>query len=177
MTLANLKMDWLIHHLQEDEMNRERIAKVRTLTQAYSQVPWRKQIQVIGLFLLALVFSAVVSGIYLSVTARAATVGREIQYLQGEIEKNKQVNLDMQSQLAQLTSSAVMESRAVAMGFEPVEKDQPLFIVVPGYQGRQQIVLAPPPGPVKAGAPTLPPDFSESLVDWLQQRVLPILGR
>ncbi len=158
-------------------MNRERIAKMRTLTQAYSQVPWRKQIQVIGLFLLVLVFSAVVSGIYLSVTARAATVGREIQYLQGEIEKNKQVNLDMQSQLAQLTSSAVMESRAVAMGFEPVEKDQPLYLVVPGYQGRQQIVLAPPPGPVKAGTPTLPPDFSESLVDWLQQRVLPILGR
>jgi len=158
-------------------MNRERIAKVRTLTQAYSQTPWRKQLQVIGLFLLALVVGAVVGGIYLSVTARAATVGREIQYLQGEIEKNKQINLDMQTQLAQLTSSAVMESRALAMGFELVEKDQPLYIVVPGYQGRQQVVLAPPPGPVKAGMPALPPDFSESLVDWLQHHVLPILGR
>lgn len=158
-------------------MNREHIAKVRTLTQAYSQTPWRKQLQVIGLFLLVLVFSAVVAGIYLSVTARAATVGRQIQFLQGEIEKNKQINLDMQTQLAQLTSSSVMEARALAMGFEPIEKDQPLYIVVPGYLGRQQVVLAPPPGPVKAGAPTLPPDFSESLLDWLQQRVLPILGR
>jgi cell division protein FtsL len=167
----------VFHHLQEDEMNSERIAQVRTLTQAYSQAPWRKQLQVIGLFLLVLVFSAVVAGIYLSVTARAATVGRQIQFLQGEIETNKQINMDKQSQIAWLTSSAVMEKRALALGFEPIEKGQPLFIVVPGYLGRQQAVLAPPPGPVKAGAPTLPPDFSESLLDWLQQRVLPILGK
>jgi hypothetical protein len=51
--------------------------RVQSLTQAYSQAPWRKQMQIIGLFLLVLVLTALV-GIYLSVTARAAAVGRDL---------------------------------------------------------------------------------------------------
>ncbi len=44
--------------------------RVYGLTQAYSQAPWRKQLQLIGIFLVVLVFFALVAGIYLSVTAR-----------------------------------------------------------------------------------------------------------
>ncbi len=38
---------------------------VRQLTQAYSQAPWRKQLQILGLFLLVVVLAALVAGIYL----------------------------------------------------------------------------------------------------------------
>ena len=59
------------------------------LTQAYRQTPWRTQLQWIGLFLLALILLATVAGIYLSVSAGAAAVGREIQQLEYEREMSR----------------------------------------------------------------------------------------
>jgi cell division protein FtsL len=151
--------------------------QVRSLTQAYSQAPWRKQMQWIGLFLLFLVFSALVAGIYLSVTARAATVGREILLLQGEIERLELENADLDTRVATLNSSTIMEERALAMGFQPIQRDQTLFIVVPGYVQPDHVTLAPPPAPVTVVAAALPPDFTQSLIDWLRQRVsLPSLS-
>ena len=82
---------------------------VRSLTQAYSQAPWRKQLAMIVLFLLMVLFVALVAGIYLDVTARTATIGREVQIMQREIESLKLVNADLNSQLAVLVSSGVME--------------------------------------------------------------------
>ncbi|MEK6255995.1 MAG: hypothetical protein N2C13_01600, partial [Chloroflexota bacterium] len=54
------------------------------LIQAYKQAPWRRQVQFVGMFtaVIAVVLTGV--GIYLYVTASAATVGREIQDLQDE---------------------------------------------------------------------------------------------
>ena len=60
--------------------------RLEDFAQAYSQAPWRKQLQIIGLFSLILVFGALVAGIYLNVSARAATAGRDIQSKQEEIE-------------------------------------------------------------------------------------------
>lgn len=144
--------------------------RVRSLTQAYSQAPWRKQMQVIGLFLLGLVLIALVAGIYLSVTARAATVGREVLLMQDDLEKLQRENADLITQLANAKASSRMEERARALGFEPVGMDQILFLSVPGYTHSDRITLAPPPAPVVAVAASLPPDFTESLVDWLRQR-------
>lgn len=151
--------------------------RVKNITQAYSQAPWRKQLMFIGLFLLIVVFVALVAGIYLDVTARAATVGREIQLMQSEIEDLKLGNADLETKLAVLNSTEVMEKRARDLGFEPVEKNQVVFVVVPGYVPRQQPRLAPPPGPVRAVAATLPPEFTESLFDWVRRYALPAASR
>lgn len=149
--------------------------RVQNLTQAYSQAPWRKQMQVIGLFLLLLVLTALVSGIYLSVTARAATIGREVLLMQGDIEQLQLDNADLQTQLAAAKSSDQMEKRAKALGFEPILKDQALYLVVPGYVRRDRVTLAPPPAPVTVIAASLPPDFTQSLFDWLRQHTsLPV---
>jgi len=146
---------------------------VRSLTQAYSQAPWRKQLKFIVLFLLIVVFAALIAGIYLDVTARAATIGREIQLMQRDIEALKLVNADLETRLAFLLSSGQMAERARKLGFEPIERDQMVFVVVEGYPGRQQPVLAPAPVPVKVVAAALPANFTESLLDWVQQDVIP----
>ena len=65
------------------------------IVQAYRQSPWRIQLQVVGLFLLLLVMIALVAGIYLNVTARAATIGRRIQEMQFEIQVNQRLNADL----------------------------------------------------------------------------------
>lgn len=141
---------------------------VQNLTYAYSQAPWRKQLQFIVLFLLGLVFVALVAGVYLSVTARAATVGREVLALQEDIKDLRRINADLRTQLAILKSATVMEQRALAMGFERLAKDQAEYLMVPGYTGRRSVVLAAQPEPVKAVAASLPSEFTESLFDWMQ---------
>lgn len=141
---------------------------VQKLTYAYSQAPWRKQLQFIVMFSLGLVFIALVAGVYLSVTARAATVGREVLALQDEIKDLRRINADLRTQLAILTSARVMEQRALSMGFKPLEKDQMVYLMVPGYTGRKGATLAAQPEPVTAVAASLPPEFTESLFDWLK---------
>jgi len=147
---------------------------VRNITQAYSQAPWRKQMMFIGLFLLVVIFAALVAGIYLDVTARTATIGREIQLMNTQIETLKITNADLESKLAFMSSMDEMERRARSLGFERREKEQAMFLVVPGYVPRQHIRLAPPPGPVKTVAAALPSVFTESLFDWFERSVLPM---
>ena len=104
--------------------------RVRNLTQAYSQTPWRRQTMFIGLFLLVVIFAALVAGIYLDVTARTATIGREIQVMEEEIEALKLSNADLESRWAFLTSSEVMEQRSHSLGFQRVEMAEITFLLV-----------------------------------------------
>jgi len=148
--------------------------RVQSLTQAYSQAPWRKQIMFIGLFLLVVIFAALVAGIYLDVTARTATIGREIQGMEEDIETLKLANADLESKLALLMSTEEMEKRARSMGFKSIEMDEAMYVVVPGYISRRHVQLAPPPGPVKTVAASLPTAFTESLFAWFQRKVVPM---
>jgi cell division protein FtsL len=151
--------------------------RVTKLTQAYSQAPWRKQMQALGLFLLILVLVAVVAGIYLNVTARAATIGREILGMQKQIEALKLDNANLETRLAMITSATEMEKRARALGFKPLEQAEITYLVVDGYIPRQQAVIAPPPEPVVVVPASLPPVYSESLFDWLREDVIPAVSR
>ena len=145
---------------------------VRSLTQAYSQTPWRKQVMVIVLSLLFVVFATLVAGVYLNVTARAATMGREVLLMQEDIDEFELINADLATQLAFITSDSEMAKRADDLGFVPIEMDQSIFVMVPGYVRRGQLNLAPPPGLVTPVAASMPADYSESLVDWLMKQVL-----
>jgi hypothetical protein len=144
---------------------------VKRLRQAYSQAPWRHQLQVIVSFLLFLVISALVAGVYLSVSAQTVAVGHEIQEMRRIIERVERTNADLESNLARLTSRTVMEARAREMGFRPLEQKEIVYLEVPGYQSRSEAVLAPPPGLVIVDEVILSPAFTESLVDWLVEHV------
>jgi cell division protein FtsL len=132
--------------------------RVQNLTNAYSQAPWRKQLQFLGLFLLIVVFIGLVAGVYLNVTARAASVGRDIQSMQSDLEQYAQSNVNLQSQLGDLTSASEMEKRAERMGFKPIDTDQAVYIAVPNYTDRRPTILAPAPGRTVLSAPSLPPE-------------------
>jgi hypothetical protein len=144
---------------------------VKRLTQAYYQAPWRKQLQYIVFFLVILVMSAVVAGIYLNVTARAVTVGQEIQVMQDQIDVLKRVIADKETSLAFQTSTSVMEERAREMGFRPVGADRIIYVVVPGYRERQEIHLAPASHTTVVTETDLSPSFTVSLLEWLQVNV------
>jgi hypothetical protein len=147
-----------------------RIMKNR-LVQAYQQAPWRIQLQWIGLFLLALLLVASVAGIYLSISSNAGTAGREVQILQTKIEDDQRSIADKSSTLAFLTSSAQMDKRAIAMGFQPVDPDAVTYLVVPGYTPRGTADLAPQPGQVLIQPPLVKPSYTQSLLEWIFEKL------
>ena len=161
---------------------------IHQLTHAYSQAPWRKQMYMIGVILLFLVSAAIVAGIYLNVTARAAAIGRQIQemqvrvygyhYLTGDagenyvpIEELEQIIANLNSQLAYLTSYSNMQERVKELNLTPIASDHIEYIEIPGYVERQTTSLAPPPVPVVVSASVIDPQFKESLFDWVTEQV------
>jgi cell division protein FtsL len=149
---------------------------VNRTTQAYSQAPWRKQLQRAVLFLVCLILIAVVAAVYLNVSAQSVTMGTDIQNMQWNIEQIKRSNEDLYTQLAYLTSATTMVERATKMGFQQVQPDQIVYIKVPGYPGRQPVVLAPPAGPTEASAVVLAPEYSQTLLDWFEKNLLKPAG-
>ena len=139
--------------------------------QAYKQTPWRRQVQWIGVFLFILLLVASVSGVYLSISTRAATSGREIQGLQAQIDDQKRSIADMESELAFLTSTAQMEKRALAMGFQVVDPKDETYMVIPGFISRGTAELAPQSGPIEIQPPLIKPSYTISLWDWISQLI------
>ena len=145
--------------------------RVQNISQAYSQAPWRKQLQWIGFFMLAMIMVAMVAGIYLSVSAQASSAGREIQIMYAEMEDVRRNIEDMESQIAFLVSNAEMEKRAQELGFMRVASEDIFYILVPGYFKPEQVELAGSPGSHLPVIPTIAPEYTQSLVDWLRERV------
>ena len=154
--------------------------RVDRFTQAYSQMPWRKQVQGLGLFLLGLVFTALLAGVFLSIDARTATTGEEIITTQDDIADLDREIADLQSHLAFLTSTSEMEKRAADLGYIPMSAEQITYLVVSGYSNRQPAGQAQPGANrrenIHAVAETaLPAEYTESFFVWLGKHVLPLV--
>lgn len=147
------------------------------LIQAYKNAPWRRQLQVIGLFSAVVAFIAIIAGVYLNVTARTATYGREIQLFQNDIRQVEQDIEDLQAQLADLTSARYMQQQAEELGFKPVQKERAVYLEVSGYAGRQTANLAAGPVSPQGSGAQLPPEYTESLIDWVRRLVFTISTR
>lgn len=147
-----------------------KLTAVNHFVHAYRMAPWRIQRQWIGAFLLSVVMLAMVAALYLDVTAQAAIAGREIQNLAYETGAVQQASADLQTQLASLTSASVMEQRALDLGYRAVEPDEMEYLVVPGYVHTRPDILAIVPQPALR-APTNPPEYTQSLLDWLDQQL------
>jgi len=145
-----------------------RRSKVRvTLSQAFKQAPWRNQVQFAGLFLLALVIVILVASVYLSISGRAAAAGLGAYNLNLERQNLEREIADRKAQIAILTSSNVMESRAKEMGFQRIDPSQAIYVNVPGYLGKQAAVLAAPPGISNSSVSLIRAAYRQSLWDWL----------
>jgi len=141
----------------------ERWAKV------YKDTPWQRQQQWIALFLLVVVAVGLAAGLYLNITARAALAGREIQLLEGEIVANERANADIETRLSGLLSNETLRQRASALGYQPVDMETIIYVVVPGYVGRQPVALGN--NQPEAVSASFAPEFTQSLFDWVNEQV------
>jgi cell division protein FtsL len=146
-------------------------AQATQLIHAYKQAPWRVQRQYVGAFVLAVIGVAMISALYLQVTARAAAAGREIQEVRIQITAVQRANADLETQLAQLTSSAEMQRRAEALGYRPVKPGELDYVAIPGYAPPEPAILRAAedvgffPQPVPAA-------YAQSLIEWFDERIL-----
>ena len=146
------------------------IPNVTHFIHAYKVAPWRIQRQWIGNALLAVVTLAMVATLYLDVTAKAAIAGREIQDLNAAILASQQASADLQTDLASLTSASVMKERALELGFRPMIPEEAEYLIVPGYAAPRPLILVTAPLP-QMSAPSIPPAYSESLLDWMDEKI------
>ena len=146
------------------------IQNVNHIVHAYKIAPWRIQRQWIGNVLLAVVALAMVATLYLDVTSQAAIAGREIQDLTASITVSQQASVDLETQLASLTSAHVMEQRALDLGFRPMESGEAEYLVVPGYSVLKPDILSSVPV-LQLSTLTIPPEYTESLLDWMDTKI------
>lgn len=166
--------------------------------QAYSQAPWRRQTQWFGGFMLLVVVVSLVAWIYLSITAKAATIGRQIQDMRVSFDASKSVTdpallekmvdrssleddfwsieeldiriADLQAKLAQTRTQEQLRKKAQELGLQPYEPEAALYIVVPGYTGRESPGLVGASSPVKKSSVQLADAYRQSLLDWLRRQ-------
>ena len=146
------------------------LQNINHFVHAYKIAPWRVHRQWIGSALLAVVTLAMIAALYLDVTAQAAIAGREIQDLTAAIAANQQASADLQTELAALTSAGTMAQRAESLGFRPMEANEVQYLMVPGYAAPQPKILEVAPQP-QLSAPSIPPEYTQSLLEWLDERV------
>ena len=137
---------------------------------AYKQAPWRVQRQWIGAFLLVVVGMAMIAALYLDVTARAALAGREIQELRFEITSMQRANADLETQLANLTSTSEMQRRAIELGYRPVKPGELDYVAVPGFVPPEPAILQAAEDTIQPTY-TLPSEYTQSLIEWLDERI------
>ncbi len=150
---------------------RRQRGKLNRFSQAFTQAPWRGQLQIVGLFLLGLVVVLVVAGIYLSISGKAAAAGLGAYRMNLERQTLERQIADRKATIALLTSVSTMEQRAKDMGFTRIDPSKAVYVVVPGYTGRQAVVLAAPPGVDDNPQSLVIPAYRESIWDWLFQGV------
>ncbi len=137
---------------------------------AYKQAPWRVQRQWVGAFLLSLIGLAMIAALYLDVTARAAVAGREIQELRFDITTTQRINADLETRLANMTSTIEMQRRALELGYRPVKPGELDYVAVPGFfLPEPEILLVAEDTPPQVLS--LPAEYSQSLIEWFDERI------
>jgi cell division protein FtsL len=145
-------------------------AQATQIIHAYKQAPWRVQRQYVGAFLLAVIGTSMIAALYLQVTAGAARAGREIQEMRFEITTTQRTNADLETQLANLTSTTEMERRALEMGYRPVKPGELDYVAVPGFVAPEPAILLDAED-VTEYSQALPAEYTQSLIEWFDERV------
>ena len=145
-------------------------AQATQIIHAYKQAPWRVQRQYVGAFLLMIIAASMIAALYLQVTAGAVRAGREIQEMRFEITAVQRANADLETQLANLTSTTEMERRALELGFRPVKPGELDYVAVPGFVAPEPAILLAAEDVTEYAQP-LPSEYTQSLIEWLDNRV------
>lgn len=146
-----------------------------SLIQAYSNSPRRQKLQIIGSIFMTIVIAAVMLILYLVVSARAVSMGRQLQQAKNEIDQLVYLSVNYRNQIAVLSRFEVMEKKAIELGFRSPYPGEVFYVPVSGYdQGIQ-----PHFETVGDGSPAVINvnlvEYHESLIDWIGRKLTSFL--
>lgn len=153
---------------QENKSKRkEKAVKKNRLAQAFKQAPWRGRVQMAGGFLVGLIIIILVASVYLSISGQAATAGLEAYRLDlKRLDLERQI-ANTNARIAIVSSAANMEARALELGFERINPEEALYLTIPGYAGKQTMLVASAPMSNNSDKLLVKSVYRESLWDWL----------
>jgi len=107
-----------------------------------------------------------ITGLYLNISAQAATAGRKIQSLSRDIDKINDEIADLTTKLASAKSSRNMTTRAEELGFKLMDPNDAIYLEIPGYDPSTDLILAPPRVNMISESPIIRPSYKSSILDW-----------
>ena len=131
------------------------VKAVRTNTAAKITAPNQSRMPFFHIFTMVLIISA-----------QAASAGLQIMDMHYEEEEILRVIANERTELAWNSSYAQMQKRAEKAGFETASSDSVHYMVIPGYQGQNPVLIAPPPGSENTLGPIVNEYYQQSLWDW-----------
>jgi cell division protein FtsL len=144
--------------------------RAQRFIQAYATTPWRRQVQVIGLFSAFVIVVALAASAYLWVTSLAATYGRQVQEIQATAQVVEENIEDLSVEYGELTTTDRMQQLAEEKGFQPLTTRQLEYLTVSGYPDEQALVIShPSSNHPEESSSELPPEFTQSLIDWVRE--------
>ena len=146
-----------------------------SLIQAYSNSPRRQKLQIIGSIFMAIVIAAVMLIIYLVVSARVVSVGRQLQQAKDEIDQLVYLSVNYRNQIAQLSRFDVMEVKAKELGFRAPYPGEVFYVPVSGYDQFSQphVEAAEDAKPAVINVNLV--EYHESLIDWIGRQLTSFL--
>ena len=142
-----------------------------SLIQAYSNSPRRKKFQIIGSLFLAVVIAAVMMILYLVISARVVSSGRELQQKKDQIDQLIYLSVNYQNEIANLSRFDIMEVKAEELGFRAPYPGEVFYVPVPGFNPEPVTVvdLTDTEGPTVINVNRI--EYHESLFDWIGNKV------
>lgn len=143
--------------------------RAQRIIQAYKNTPWRRQLGMFSSVVTAGLVLVLVGFAYTYLTSYGGTYGLQVQeyqttnqYLDNEIENAK-------ADLADITGSVPLATRAADLGYVPAQSNELRYIVVSNYPANPTpAVFAEGPHQAEGQTTHLPPEFTTSLIDWLR---------
>lgn len=142
-----------------------------SLIQAYSNSPRRQKLQIIGSIFMTIVIVAVMLILYLVVSARVISIGRQLQQEKDEIDKLVYLNVNYQNQISVLSRFEVMEEKAIELGFRPPYPGEVFYVPVSGYDQQIQPHIEEAGDGTPAVINVNLIGYHESLIDWIGRQL------
>jgi hypothetical protein len=142
--------------------------------QAYKHKPWRSQVKWISQLLLVALLVVLASIIYLELAGEATNVSQQMIILKQERIALKEMIASHQSELARYQSVQALKPKMEAMGFKRYTYEDVVYVIVPGYQAKEDFKLAPSSSEQTFVQPLMRSAYTQSLWDWLGNNIASI---
>ncbi len=126
---------------------------------------WRPQRQVIALGTLGLFVLIIIGALYLSQSAAASTLGRQLEDMLADRDELQQENEQLRGEIAILQSMPRLQGRANELGFVVADADNIEYIVIEGYSPNTSAAVIEIEPEVESI-----PEYDETFVGWIQQQ-------